>query len=242
MIFRPAFWMTIATVPALILLLGLGGWQLWRLEWKQQLIADFESRALAEAVAPPAEDAAILQYQRLRASGVFLHGLETAMTGKTFEGTAGYHIITPLQLDDGRILLVNRGWVAEDYRNAESRPSSLPQGQQRFEGILRLPQQQGRFVPDNDPEGGFWFTVKPDEIARHHGLGDAVITAYTIDALRDEGPLILPIGASVEIEMRNEHLQYALTWFGLALGLIGVYLSWHHQTGRLRFSRPDEDR
>lgn len=234
MYFRPAFWMTVFAAATLAILLALGTWQVKRLYWKEALIEGFTARAFGEAVTPPragvAED---MRFQRLTLAGVWMHDAETQLIGRTFEGTAGYHVVTPLKLDDGRILLVNRGWVDEDYRRPETRPGSLAPGRQRIDAILRLPKRKGYFVPDNDPVGDFWFTLDIDGIAIHHDLGADVIRSYSADALRPDGPLAQPIGAAVEIDIPNDHRNYALTWYGIALGLIGVYLAWHHQTGRL---------
>ena len=235
MVFRPAFWMTVFAVPSLAILLSLGTWQVVRMQWKEALISEFTARAQGEAVAPPAAaDAPGLRFQRLSLSGTWMHEAEIQMIGRTFEGTAGYHVVTPMKLDDGRILMVNRGWVSQDYRRPESRPASLASGPQRIEAILRLPAQKGYFVPDNNPVGDDWFTLDIGDIAGHHDLGPEVVTAYRADALRPDGPYVLPIGAAVDIDIPNNHWHYALTWYGIALGLVGVYMSWHHQSGRLR--------
>ena len=236
MSFRPSFWMTFVAVPALMALLYLGTWQMLRMHWKDALIADFTSRATAEAITPPSADVAgDLQDQRLMVKGIWMHNAEVQLIGRTFEGTAGYHVITPMRLDDGRILMLNRGWVAQDYRRPESRPSTLDAGPVSVEAILRLKHKKGYFVPENSPEQDDWFTLNIADIAAHHDLGDAVITAYSADVLRQPGGYVLPIGAAVEINIPNDHWQYALTWYGIAIGLIGVYLSWHMQSGRLRF-------
>jgi len=236
MTFRPSLWMTVATLPALLILLYLGTWQIQRMHWKNELIENFTSRATATAIAPPADDAATEnQYQRLMVKGQWMHDAEVQLIGRTFEGTAGYHVITPMKLEDGRILLLNRGWVAEDYRRPESRPSTLQDGDVAVEAILRLQRQKGYFVPDNNPAQDDWFTLKIDDIQNHHRLGDQVIMSYSADVLRKPGAYVLPIGAAVEINIPNDHWQYALTWYGIALGLVGVYLSWHMQAGRLRF-------
>lgn len=232
MVFRPALWMTICAFVVLMLLLALGCWQLYRLQWKSELIAEFESRAHGRAVdvreIPSANPP---RYQRVVAHGVWLHEYEVQLTGRVFEGTAGYHIITPLVLGDGGIVFVNRGWVSQDYRAPESRVWTLDAGQVRVEGIIRLPAQRGRFVPMNAPAKNDWFTLAIGEISRHHALEGQVIDGFTIDALRRDDTL--PIGAAVDIALPNNHWQYALTWFGIALGLIGIYVAWHAQAGRL---------
>ena len=233
--FRPAFWMTVFAVPALVLLLGLGTWQVVRMQWKNALIDEFTARALGEAIRPPAgSEAVALRFQRLTLSGEWIHDAEIQLTGRTFEGSPGYHLVTPMRLDDGRILLVNRGWVPEDIRRPESRPETLDAGQREIGAILRLPARRGYFVPENDPSRDDWFTLDIGDIAAHRNLGSEVITAYRADAIRPEGPYTLPIGSGVGIDIPNNHWHYALTWYGIALTLIGVYAAWHHQAGRLR--------
>ena len=227
--------MTVFAVPSLAILLALGTWQVARMQWKEALIDELTARAQGSAIAPPAAaDAAGMRFQRLALSGAWMHDAEVQLTGRTFEGTAGYHVVTPMRLDDGRILLVNRGWVPQDYRRPESRPKTLHAGRQEVEAILRLPAEKGYFVPENDPARDDWFTLDIDGIAAHRGLGAETVTAYRADALRPEGPYVLPIGAAVDIDIPNNHWHYALTWYGIALGLVGVYGAWHHQAGRLR--------
>lgn len=240
MTFRPALWMTVAAIPALAMLLYLGTWQVLRMQWKDALIAEFTMRATAQAITPPpASAAADMRYQRLSVTGEWMHHAEVQLTGRTFEGTAGYHVITPMRLEDGRVLIMNRGWVSQDYRRAEKRPSSLDQGRVSVDAILRLPARKGYFVPVNYPDQDDWFTLNISDIAAHHNL-DEVITAYTADVMRPDGAYVLPIGAAVEINIPNDHWHYALTWYGLALGLIGVYASWHVQAGRLRFNKKED--
>jgi len=109
--FRPTLWPTVFTIPALIVLVGLGLWQVDRLQWKTALIETFEAR-VAEAPAPPpqaVDDIEPWRYRRIQLRGVFQHEKEFLITGKTFEGTAGFHVITPMLLEDDRIILVNRG-------------------------------------------------------------------------------------------------------------------------------------
>ena len=232
--FRPALWMTVFSVIALGILVTLGSWQIYRMQWKAELIAEFEDRAHSAPIpvtSLPLDEPP--RYQRVFVEGVWLHEHEVQLTGRTFEGTAGYHIITPLRQDDGVIILVNRGWVSQDYRDPNQRLATLTSGLVKVDGIVRLPAKKGYFVPENDPEDGDWFTLSIADISQYSGLGDSVVKTFTVDALRPDGPYVLPIGAGVNITLPNNHLQYALTWYGIALGLVGVYFSWHRQAGRL---------
>jgi len=231
--FRPRLWPTLFTIPALLMMLGLGTWQLDRLAWKTALIDSFESRAAAPPVTPPAtvDDPAAWQFRRVEATGRFLNDKELQMTGRPFKGTAGFHVVTPFVVENGPTVLVNRGWVPSARRSPDSRPETLPEGPVSIDGIVRIAGQKGYFVPDNEPQNDIWFTVEPAEMAAHLGIGP--VANYYIDALRaGERPTVLPIGADAVIHVRNEHLQYAITWFLLALTLIVVYVVWHRQADR----------
>lgn len=234
MYFRPYFWLTFFSLPSLAVLLMLGFWQLDRLAWKTALIESFNDRANAAAVLPPdpAADLVSLEFRNLDLTGRFLHDRELYLTGRTYEGNAGFHVVTPFQTVAGKLVLVNRGWVSEAYREPESRQFSVTDGQVSLRAVLRLPQQKGYFVPENDPANGFWFTLKPDEMASFLKMDEAVTTYYA-DVVRTSEVLTLPIAAETRIEVRNTHLNYALTWFGVALSLIGVYIAYHINAGRL---------
>ena len=155
------------------------------------------------------------------------------MTGRTFEGNAGFHIVTPFTLDDGRMILVNRGWVSESYRDPAKRSFTLVEGETQIEAIIRFPNKKGYFVPENDPENGFWFTLVPAQIVSHLQLDGQAETGIYAAALRTSDEIRLPIGARTETNLRNSHLGYAITWYGIACALIGVYLAFHFQAGRL---------
>ena len=237
--FRPLFWPTFFALPALAVLITLGSWQLQRLHWKTELIDQFKARSQAEAVYPHKD---ILEFQHVMLEGRFLHDKTIYMTGKTYEGNAGFHVISAFETNQGDMFLVNRGWVSEAYREPEDRAFSVKDEEVALSGIVRLPQRQGSFVPDNEPARGFWFTLRPDEVASFLELPLAE-QAYFIDVVRQpDEELTLPIAAEVKIEVRNAHLNYALTWYGIALSLIGVYFAYHHSLGRLTFGTAKDQR
>ena len=238
MTFRPLFWPTLISIPALIILIMLGSWQVQRLQWKTALIDDLQARSTAAPASLPAAsaDLDVMEFQRIAASGEFSHDQELYLTGRTYEGNAGFHVVTPFTASDGTKILVNRGWVSEAYREPEQRPFSVAEGTASLNGIIRRPQRKGYFVPENEPDAGFWFTLKPDEMAAYLGQDD-LITSYYVDAVREGEVITLPIAAEVGIDVPNAHLNYALTWYGLALSLIGVYAAYHVSHGRLSFGQ-----
>ena len=121
----------------------------------------------------------------------------------------------------------------------ESIRAGLPVVATNHAGIPEIIRDQntGFLVPENDPDAGFWFTLVPSQIVDYVGVPSPVITGYYADALRTSELMTLPIGAKTELNLRNAHLSYAMTWYGIALALVGVYGAFHYQTGRLRLGR-----
>lgn len=231
--FRPRLWPTLIALPMIVVMLGLGAWQLQRLAWKESLIERLETRMYAEPIAPPANDIDIedAEFRRVRAEGRFLNEQEMFLVGRPEKGTVGLHVVTPFVTADGRTLLVNRGWIPDDRREAAKRPNSQPEGIVTLDGIVRRPSMRNAFTPDNEPEKNLWFYVDIAEMSQKAGVTG--VPPYYIDALREgDNRIHLPIGADPRIGLRNEHLQYAMTWFLMALGLIVVYVVWHRRADR----------
>ena len=225
--FKPTLGPTLFAVPTFIILILLGSWQVQRMSWKQDIISSFEEQMAKPPVVPPLEikKGTDWRYTRVRAEGRFLHDKEILLTGRTFEGTAGFHIITPLLFNESRIVLVNRGWIPEKLRERKRRPQTTPADIVVMEGILRGDNRKGYFVPENEPNNEVWLYVNTKQIAEYRDIGP--VPGYYIDELRAPGPYTLPIGAAGKIEVRNEHLKYAVTWFLLAITLLVIYIVYH---------------
>jgi len=209
----------VVVLAAFCLLVGLGVWQLARLEWKTALIDTIETRmdqppaSLAEALAA-GEDAA---FRPVLARGAFLHDQALHLMGRVHKGRLGVHMVTPLVREDGAAVLVDRGWVplTEDGRIA---PYDTPEGTVTVRGILRPPSEPNPFTPDNQPAENAWYWIDIDTVAE--GLGQPLVPYYiAAEGGADTG---FPVAAGTEIEIANNHLQYAITWFGLAAGLLAV--------------------
>ena len=233
--FQPTLWPTLFTVPALVVILALGFWQLQRLQEKLAVIEAFEARVTAPAVAPPPAGAPVaeIEFQRVSATGRYLVDKEVLILGRPFDGNTGFHVVVPFALDDGRVILINRGWIPEKFGPLPRRPARLapPRDSVTVNGLVHVVRPKGRFVPDNEPGRDMWFTITPSEIGAAKGL-DAVATYY-IDRLRPTPrDRQLPIGASTEVSVRNDHLQYAITWFSFAISLAVIYVLYHRRRSR----------
>lgn len=206
---------------------ALGLWQVQRLAWKQDLIATIESRVALPPIALSqlAEgDMAQSEYRPVTLSGSFDHSGEAHFFA-TYKGLSGYHLYTPLRLDDpaGRIVFVNRGFVPFDRKEAQARPESLDEGKVEIEGLFRnrLEGKPSSLVHDNDPAANIYYWKDWQAMREAAGLGDEVLPFF-VDARRDDHPDRLPVAGVTLIDLPNNHLQYAITWFGLAFALLGV--------------------
>ncbi len=223
---KRSHWLLLAAmVPALGVLLALGTWQVKRLQWKEALIARVEQRI---ASAPETLDAlerrwiasGDVDYFPVTVAGTFDHGRE-AFFYTTFKGTPGWELITPLRLEDGRVLLMARGFLPLDRRAASARPDSRPEGAVTIAGLARNPvlEKPNRFVPDNRPDQGEFYWK--DYRALAEGTDAEAVLPFLVDAA-GSGTGELPIGGITRVSFPNNHLQYAITWYGLALALAGV--------------------
>jgi surfeit locus 1 family protein len=229
--FRPRLWPSLTTMAMLATLLAMGGWQLERLEWKRGLIAEMTERMAGPAIAlpPPPVDAAALRYRPIRLEGRFHHDRELYLEARSHKGRAGLHLVTPMTLDDGRVVLVDRGWLPPERRAPETRPESqigtLVSGPVSLVATLRTGGWSGyEFLrPENDPAGNAWVWMELPRMAESTGL-DGVVTGYYLIA--GEAPKAggLPIGRAPGIGMTNNHLIYAITWYALAFALLVIYL------------------
>jgi surfeit locus 1 family protein len=242
--FRPALWPTVFTVPVVLLMLGLSVWQIQRLHWKEGLIAERSQRMDAAAVGDPgagpldAQGLADLEYRHVRLEGQFLNDKEMFLGARTFEGSAGYHVLTPFRLADGRVLIADRGWIPLERKDVAKRRQGEIEGPTTFDGIIRLQGRQTWFVPDNRPDLDFFFWVDLPAMAKLSGLAD-VETRFYAEAGSAANPGGYPIGGQSHVELPNDHLQYAITWFALAIALMVIYVVYHVQQGRAEL-KPDK--
>lgn len=225
-----AILMGTAFVVALAILLSLGTWQLQRLYWKEQLLSDMAARRNAapvsladiEVMAARGED---IEYSPVTVSGVFANNKERHFFA-TWRGQTGYHVYTPLQLADGRFLFVNRGFTPFEAKEPEMRKQGQLTGLQSVTGLARarLAEKPSSIVPDNDLSKNIFYWKDLDAMAATTGIPADRLVPFFVDAGDAPNPKGLPIGAVTQFDLPNNHLQYAVTWYGLAAALVGVGL------------------
>jgi surfeit locus 1 family protein len=219
-----------------VLLIGLGMWQLQRLHWKLGLIAEMTHNM---AAAPISLDAALAlgadaQYRPVTLTGQFENSREVYVFTTGPQGVPVYHVLTPLALTDGRVMMVDRGFVPTTLRNPSSRPGSEPQGHVVITAIWRMPDVPGPFTPRPDMKHRVWFARDIAGIARAENLKLAAPAILEATAATNKQPW--PKGGQTRVDLPNDHLQYALTWFMLAAVLVVIYFVFHHAHGRLEIA------
>jgi surfeit locus 1 family protein len=232
--FRPTLWPTLFSVPALILLIGLCLWQVQRMHWKENLIAEREARVTAAPIALPAAgaDPASVEYRRVRLEGTFRHDKELFLGARSLNGNPGYHVLTPFELAGDSAVLIDRGWVPVERKAPESRAEGQLAGRQTIDGIVRVPPGKVWMQPDNEPANNMWFFL--DLPAMKAASGVDIRTDLYVDAGAAENPGKYPVGGQTRIELPNDHLQYAITWGLLAVALAVIYVLYHLKLERER--------
>lgn len=242
---------TIFSVVGIAILIGLGTWQLNRKIWKEHIQATLKARGAAPPIAATAiwpglpchdmTDTGLVNpcdYQPVTVRGTFDHGRErhifTAAPNAPGLGQGrGYWVFTPLKLEaSGKTVFVNRGFVPEDRKEPAKRVVGQTTQPVEITGLYRSAQQRAMFDGENDAPKNIWYVRSPAE------LWPVDPKAATLDdmwAYVDmTGPVPaggFPLPLAGKVELTNRHLEYAITWYGLALTLVGVYAA--YARGRL---------
>jgi surfeit locus 1 family protein len=231
-------------VPATLafaVLIGLGTWQIQRKAWKESLIATLTARVaaapkpLSAAKDWPQLDQASDEYRRVKFTAEFDNGREAlvfaAAAGfRPDVSGPGYWVFTPARLADGDTVIVNRGFVPDGRQSPESRPQGEIAGPVEIVGAMRWPDARHWFTPNDDAAHNLWFSRDPASIAAAKGLGS--VAPFYVEQETPMPPGGLPQPGKLAVSLPDNHLQYALTWFGLAAVLAGVFVSWALTSGR----------
>ncbi len=223
-------WPAVMTFVGVIFLIGLGNWQMRRLAWKEGLIGAIAERAHADPVSLAAIEARAAEggdpeYARVRIAGRLLNDHELYFYAFDEQLGPGYHVLTPLRRAEGRTVFVNRGFVPQDLRDPARRAPGQPAGDVSIVGLVRVPAPPGLFTPVNDPAKNVWYWYDLDAMAASAlGSAEKPVVPFIVDAEAEPAPPGgFPKGGTTRLKLPNRHLEYALTWYGLAAALVAVF-------------------
>jgi len=223
------------------LLMTLGTWQLQRLEWKESLIQTLQQgyEALDEGHSEYLTSKTLVDLEKQTSplavgqiQGRLLRDKAILMGPRIEDGRAGFHLLIPLEITSDHTLLVNAGWVSDLWHDTiEERLAAMPQQMITVQGIIRKP-DWNRFSSANSPENNLWFRPDLDEIRAAKDLRS--LYPFILYATGTEPPLSTDLVLHKQDWFpRNNHGQYALFWYAMALALIGVYAAfkWSRRKG-----------
>lgn len=222
-------------LAALAVLVSLGTWQMQRLAWKEALIARATERVKSPPVALPARatwetaDFEAMEYTVVTVEGRALphlewHAFADLPKPKGPIGGTGWFVLSAVELADGGVVLVNRGFVPARAKDPATRTAGAWSGPVRIEGLLRRREARGMVSPADDPAGNVWFVRDARVMAAAAGLDPARVAPFTVDAVFTATPPGgLPQAGETQLVFTNNHLGYAVTWYGLAGALVAVF-------------------
>ncbi|MBV8824422.1 MAG: SURF1 family protein [Bradyrhizobiaceae bacterium] len=231
---RGLFVPALFTIVGLVLLIGLGVWQLERKAWKEGLVDQITRRMnTAPVPLPPPDrwsslDAAHDEFTRVTFPAVFENDREAlvfagASAFRPDTSGPGYWVFTPARLADGARVAVNRGFVSEANKDPATRAAGLIKDSVDIIGVLRWPERAGIFTPAGEPARNLWFARDQIAIAAAKGWGN--VAPFYVEQEAPAPPGGLPQPGKITVNLPNNHLQYAITWFGLAVVLAAVFIS-----------------
>ena len=167
------------------------------------------------------------EYRRVVLEGRYLDTPETLTMAVTERGP-GFWVLAPFRAEAGFTVLVNRGFVPYDRKDPATRREGEVAGTAAITGLARNPltEKPSALVPDNEPAKNVFYWKDRDAMASSAGLDPAKLVPFFIDAGAAPNPGGLPIGGVTIVDLPNNHLQYALTWYGLAAALAAIFGTW----------------
>jgi surfeit locus 1 family protein len=225
---------TIFALVAFAAFIGLGTWQVQRKAWKEALIGELEQRSSMAPTALPAHDQwakvdqARDEFRRVKFSAAFVPGAEALVysSGSALRSDAsgpGYWVFAPAHLSSGDVVVVNRGFVPEGRQDPASRPGGQLAGPMELRGL---------FAPADDPGRNLWFVR--DHVAIAAGKGWGEVAPFFVELESPQPPGGLPHPDALKVSLRNEHLQYAITWYSLAAVVAVMFVLWIRARSRAR--------
>jgi surfeit locus 1 family protein len=225
--------LTFVTFSIILVCVWLGFWQIQRLHWKENLLfslTDSDSAPFEpiEHIIANGQNISIPNLKKVHLKGVFRHDLEIKLIPRTFKGKSGAHLLTPLVLPFGKLVMINRGWIPDNLDH--NIPISRSSEEVEISGFIRHPYSESKITPANEPTKGLWFTVNLTEISpflrqSDKNLNQEMLSFYVMQK-PNKNYKGYPIPIDLPSTLPNHHLQYAYTWFFLAFGLILGYIGY----------------
>lgn len=213
----------IFTMASIIFLVLCGNWQLRRLEEKEHFIATIEKNIINPAIALDSLNDSPSKYSKVTLSGQFLENKNIYLYGRRTASPEkdGYYLISAFESDDGQTYMVSRGWLPQSVKNRLD--TSDARERETIEGIVLPGEKKNLVIPDNDQKNNIWFTLDLDMAKSSFGSTNTDFYLMQINSSSlPEG--VVPLGTAHLSKVRNDHLEYAITWYSLAACLFVIFI------------------
>ena len=198
---------------AIILFCSLGTWQVYRLQWKLNLINEINNGLNSE---PVFYSTNVINYQKVTFNGIFDFEKQIYLYSLNNKGTPGYDIITPIKMNSNEILLVNRGWIQKDLKDDKNINNIKTNS---FQGIVKKITKPNPFKPENDIKNNIWYSLKLEDLENYTGYK---LNEFVLFLQNNQNDLIK--NKTVSPDLPNNHLKYAITWYSVALSILLYFL------------------
>jgi len=193
-------------------LLSLGSWQLYRLNWKLNLLSEIENSLKNDPVEFSKVDKK--NYLRIKTSGIIDFNKQIYLYNLNESGKPGFEVINPFIIDNENYL-INRGWIPFDKKD---KPEVNLINESNIIGTLKLQHKASTFKPENDINKNYWFTLNREDIFKYTGKKFSDYIIYL------NGDYKLPKPKVITANISNNHKKYAITWFSMAISILLIYL------------------
>ncbi len=199
---------------SIILFCSLGTWQIYRLQWKLDLINEINKGINSEPVFY--SNNKVINYQKVKFDGIFDFEKQIYLYSLDRKGAPGYDIITPIKTKSNEILLVNRGWIKKDLKGKKDINEIKSKS---FEGIIKKITKPNPFKPENDIKNNMWYSLKLEDLESFTGykLNNFVLFLQNSQNNFVKNKIVTP-------DLPNNHLKYAITWYSVALSILLYFL------------------
>lgn len=229
---RPKLIPLVMSVAGVAAMLYLGFWQLERLAWKRDLISRIEQGVNDAPLEQLPADEALQDrhFHYVMLTGYYMNKPEFHIAARYYKSKLGYSVLTPFIVDEGpdtgKIVLVNRGWIPAALKDEKSSYATITDEKITIKGRIRLSNERNPFTPENQPEKNIWFGRDTAEMAESARLK---FEPLTLDIVGDQNASSYPVPADAKVQLRNDHLAYAFTWFSIGLAILVISLLYHRK-------------
>ncbi len=213
---KRAFLFQLFVILFVTIFCALGTWQLYRLQWKLELISEITFGLDSS----PIKYSKLIQknYQRVEVKGKFNFDQQIYLYSLNDKGKPGYDVITPFKTDNNENVLINRGWINKELKN-NSNINPIQESKQKIIGLLREIYKPNIFKPENDLKNNIWFSINLEDLKKSTG---EQFNEYVI--FLEDNRVKIPLPKKISIEVPNNHLKYAITWYTISVSIIFYYL------------------